>query len=206
MSLTPYEDFLPLIQPHVPGAPIPAILSSIQRVVSDFCIQSTAYRYRIEGVPAIANVPYYDLTTPAHTRVASVVSAMYQGRLLKPTSDVLVGPNLPSGEPHSFIEEAGRIRVLNTPTQTIPGAFNFQVALRPTSTAPGISEAFADRFYHDISLGVLADLLMAAHQPWGNPGASREYGVQYGMRIMDAKARANSDHTAKVRTTSINWF
>lgn len=206
MAMTPYEDLLPLIQPHASSAPIPVILSVIQRVVGDFCLRSGAYRFRITGVPAIANVPYYDLPTPVHTRAVDIILATFQGSLLRPTSDVLAAQTPGVASPHSYVFESGKARIISAPERTIPSAFEFIVALQPTMQAPGIDEVFIDNYYHDITMGVLAELLMAANQPWSNPQLASNYVMQYNMGIANAKARANADHTAKVRTTRINWF
>lgn len=206
MAITPYEDLLPLIQPQASSAPIPVILSMIQRVVSDFCLRSGAYRHRISGVPAIANVPYYDLPTPTYTKASGIILAMYQGTPLRPTSDVLAANGLTTSSPHSFIFEAGQARIINAPQNTIPGAFEFIVSLQPTMLATGVDELFIDSFYHDITMGVLAELLMMSNQPWSNPQLGQQYAMQYNMGTDNAKARANADHTAKVRTTPINWL
>lgn len=206
MALTQYEDLLPYIQPQVPAAPIAIILSTLRRVVSDFCLRSTAYRYRLTGIPAIANVPYYDLPTPSYTAPAGIVLATYQGAPLRPTSDVLAAQGFPSTSPHSFIFESGQVRIIGTPTVTIQGAFEFLLYLRPTMAATGVNSAFIDEYYHEIASGVLSELLLMSNQPWSNPQLGSQFAIQYNLGVDNAKSRANADHTAKVRTTRINWF
>lgn len=206
MAITSYEDFLPFIQPQASAAPIPVILTMVQRVVSDFCLRSTAYRTRITGVPAIANVPYYDLPTPAYTKANGIVFATYMGSQLRPTSDILASQKVGTASPHSFIFEGGQARIINTPLNTIPDAFLFVVSLQPTMAAVGVDSAFVDDFYHDITMGVLSELLLMSNQPWSNPQLGQQYAMQYNMGVENAKSRANADHTAKVRTTTINWL
>ncbi len=206
MPQTQYEDLLPLIQPQVGAAPIPIVMSAIQRVITDFCLRSEAYRYRLSGIPAIANVPYYDLPTPSYTQPAGIVVAKYQGSLLRPTSDILVADGLDSTSPHSYIFENGQVLIVATPRSTLQAAFEFLLYLQPTFEATGIDSTFVNTHHSVITIGVLSELLRMSGQPWSNPQLGAQYFAQYNFGVDNAKARANADHTAKVRTTRINWF
>ena len=207
MVMTPYEDLLPYVQQHVMTAPMPMLLAAIRQTVIDYCRKSTAYRTTLVGVPAIANVPWYDLPTPSYTRPSAILIATHNKRLLSPTSLTLESQyqtRADTGTPERVLLDGTQAQVFPTPRITELGAFIFTVALQPTMSATGVDSVFMDDAYPDIVMGVLANLLLMAGQPWANPALGQQYSMGYAVAIDTAKGRANADHTAKVRVTPYN--
>lgn len=197
-----FFDLLPRIQPHAPDAPIPHILNTISYAAWDYCTRSDAYRYSPGLIPAIANVPFYDLPLPVGTQILRVVTAKFGDTLLRPTSSVLRNAMGRMGRPQFYQQVGPRIRLVDPAEVTAPNMLFFELSLRPLSGVTSMADEFMAEHGEALILGALYYLLVQPGSPWTNPATAGFYGTQFEDAIIRARRHANNDDTAKAPATA----
>ncbi len=197
-----FAELLPRLRATVPVVSLAIALDALNSAAVMFCRRSNAYRVTTPGIAAVAGQELYIPTIPADTRICKVVTGTWNARPLVPVSSAIRNSTAPTGRPYFYQLVNQQVRVTDAPTSGDTNNFIFELALEPTITALGMADDFLTEHYQAVIDGAIATLLAMPAQPWSAPQSAGVYEQKFAIAVLHAEARANDDHTPKVRTTS----
>lgn len=187
------NDFLPYVQPELPGCPIPTIQARLASVLDEFCRKTLCWTQWMDPVGLIAGVSEYEIDADAP--VYLLLSAACDGRQLDLTSeadlrfDLKAWQGLVSTRPTKcFMRADGVLMVSPTPTEP-GGVITGQLALIPRRPVTTVDDQIARHYVDGLASGVLARLMAMPGVTWSQPSAVAYHEARY----LDAQSAAMAD-------------
>jgi hypothetical protein len=183
-----WDDFLPLLSPHLSGCPNATMKEYLGIVASDFFARSYLWRAEIDAIYVAPNVTEYELSSDAV--VEDVISVVYNEAPLTRSDLRLIGTEKLSevGEPREYWVQADQsIRVFPTPEART--ALKVYAVLKPSRSGTGVEDWIYETWADTLVSGVVARLAMIPNKEWTDVAMATTQKVTYERAITAARVR-----------------
>ena len=183
-----WDDFLPLISPHLPSCPNASIRMYLGIVASDFFARSYLWRDQIDTIYATTGTVEYDLDGEAV--IEDVISVVLNETPLDRTDLRLIATeNLGQvGEPREFWVKADRsIVIFPTPEENVQ--LKVYAVLKPSRSATGVEDWIYETFADTLVSGAIAQLAMIPGKEWSDIALAGMHKGLYERAITNARIR-----------------
>lgn len=183
-----WDDFLPLISPHLPTCPSATLRSYLAEVAADFFARTYLWRDTIDAIYLAPNQIEYDLDSDAV--VEDVVAVSYLGQNLDRT-DLRLLPAERLGETgaptHFWVQADTTIRVFPTPVER--GRLTVQAVLKPSRTGTGVENWIFETWADAVIDGAIAKIAMIPGKDWTDVAMAETRRAKYERAITAARVR-----------------
>lgn len=183
-----WDDFLPLITPHVAGCPDLTIKLYMPIVAADFFARTYLWRDNIDAIYLASNQIEYDIDADAE--VEDVLAVVYKEQPLERT-DLRLVPHERQGErgdPKAYWLQADRaLRVFPTPDES--GSLRVTAVLKPSRTATGVEDWIYETWADTLVSGAVARLASIPNKTWTDLGLAGMHRSMFEKAIVDARIR-----------------
>jgi hypothetical protein len=183
-----WDDFLPLLSPHLSGCPNVTMKQYLGIVASDFFARTYLWRDQIDTIYTTAGVSEYDLAGEAV--IEDVISVVLNETTLDRTDLRLVATQDLGqvGEPREFWVKADRSIVL-FPTPEEDVELKVYAVLKPSRTATGVEDWIYETFADTLVSGVVARLAMIPNKEWTDVATAMSQKAMYERAVTNARIR-----------------
>lgn len=208
--------FLPLVQPHTPGAALPTITQALRKSAIEFCEKTRCWRTQIT---ANLSRQAYPIVAPAYAAIHEIERAEFDGTRLTPVEYDQIGLAEfdGSGQP-SVITQAGPNEVSIVPFSEgkltcslfLKPKHDFLFATdqedRPENYYDTVPDFLLSRYGETIAAGAIARVLVIPQQPFTNFDLAAVHAAQFqdGLDRFNA-ANVRGQHRARPRVNA-HWF
>ena len=209
MASVTFDQFLPEIQPEVPGVPYPVVINAIRNACFDFCRRSLVWNEFQSQKAYTQGTAEYVLTPATGAQIVQVLSLIIDdGRLIPPGSTdetVQARPQwrTQEGLVEWFIQPSpGVVHFVAVPNGS--GTFVPQVAYAPARDASSVDASLYDLYLEDIKYGALWKLKSIVGEPWADPAGAAYYADLFNRgigRAVSERTRNNSRASLRVAPT-----
>ena len=169
------NDFLPYVQPELPGCPIPTIQARLGSVLDEFCRKTKCWTQWMEPIELFEGESEYETDADSGALVYLLLSAACDGQRMHLSSEAEMRSNLQAWQLRSstrptkcFMRADGTLVVSPTPNES-GGLITGQLALTPRRPVTRIDDQIAQHYIDGIASGVLARLMAMPGTPWFQP-------------------------------------
>jgi hypothetical protein len=183
-----WNDFLPLLLPHVPSCPDITLKTYLGIVSSDFFARTYLWRDNIDAIYLAPNQIEYDLD--AEAVVEDVISVVYDETVLDRTDIRFIPAEraTETGDPKAYWVQADRsIRVFPVPEAA--GKMTVTAVLKPSRTASGVEDWIYETFADVLVSGTVAQVAMIPGKDWTSPDLAMMHKGLYERAITQARIR-----------------
>ena len=183
-----WDDFLPLLSPHLSGCPNATMKEYLGIVASDFFARTYLWREQIDAIYVAANQVDYDLDSDAV--VEDVISVVYNEAPLTRSDLRLIGAEKLSevGEPREYWVQADRsIRIFPTPEERT--TLKVYAVLKPSRSGTGVEDWIYETWADTLVSGVVARLAMIPNKEWTDVAMATSQKATYERAITTARVR-----------------
>jgi hypothetical protein len=183
-----WDDFLPLLSPHLSGCPNATLKEYLGIVASDFFARTYLWREQIDAIYVSPNVTEYDLDSDAV--VEDVISVVYNEAPLTRSDLRLIGAEKLSevGEPREYWVQADQsIRIFPTPEERT--TLKVYAVLKPSRSGTGVEDWIYETWADTLVSGVVARLAMIPNKEWTDVAMATSQKVTYERAITNARIR-----------------
>jgi hypothetical protein len=189
MAVT-WGNFLPYIQPHVPGCPEIVIKTHLQEAAAEYIGRSELWRFDVENDFTSKNTADYEIDVPTGAVLENILVLYLDGQPLKRVTDRHFAlPNtIKSGSPSAFtIYQDTQIRFFPTPDKKY--TFSGVGTLKPSLAATGVENFIFETHGRSIACGAIYKLCSVPGKEWTNPEAAMYYKSEFFKHMDEAKGR-----------------
>lgn len=183
-----WDDFLPLLSPHLSDCPKATMKEYLGIVASDFFARSYLWREQIDAVYIASGVVEYDLDSDAV--VEDVISVVYDATPLERTDLRIIGTEKleQTGDPRAYWVYADKtIRVFPTPKES--AVLKVYAVLKPSRSGAGVEDWIYETFADTIVSGVVARLAIIPNKEWTDVNMGMSQKATYERAIVNARVR-----------------
>lgn len=183
-----WNDFLPLITPHVPECPDAVIKTYMPIAAADFFARTYLWRDDIDAIYLAPNQIEYDLDADAE--VEDVLAVVYKSQPLTRTDLRLIPAERrgETGDPHTYWVHADKtIRVFPTPEER--GTMTVTAVLKPSRTGTGVEDWIYETWADTLVSGTIARLCAIPEKSWTDTGLAGLHKSLFEKAIIDARIR-----------------
>jgi hypothetical protein len=183
-----WDDFLPLLSPHLSGCPNATMKEYLGIVAADFFARTYLWREQIDAIYVSPNVTEYDLDADA--LVEDVISVVYNETPLTRSDLRLIGTEKLTevGEPREYWVQADQsIRIFPTPEERT--TLKVYAVLKPSRSGAGVEDWIYETWADTIVSGVVARLAMIPNKEWTDVAMATTQKVTYERAITTARVR-----------------
>lgn len=184
-----WDDFLPLISPHLPGCPNASMRLYLASTASDFFARTYLWREQIGDIAVIPSQVDYVLT-PSTGLVEDIISVVYNETALTRTDLRLIGAEKLSetGEPREFWVQADTsIRIFPTPEEST--TLKVYAVLKPNRSGTGVEDWIYETWADTIVSGAISQLAMTPGKEWSDIALASMHKGLYERAITNARIR-----------------
>jgi hypothetical protein len=193
-----WDDFLPLLRPHLSGCPDLTTKTFLAEVASDFFTRTYLWRDTIDSIFVAPNQFEYDLDADA--LVEDVISVVHDGQELHRTDDRLL-PHTEIGQkgvPTMYWVHADRtIRV--HPVPDLRTRLRVTAVLKPNRNGTGVEDWIYETWADALVDGTIAKLTAIPGKDWTDFGVANSRLIMYEKAITRARIRDFRGVPLKVR-------
>lgn len=184
-----WDDFLPLISPHLPGCPNATMRLYLASTAADFFARTYLWREQISGITVVTGAVDYDLD-PDTGLVENVISVVYGEAPLTRTDLRLIGAEKLSetGEPREYwIQADNSIRIFPIPEER--SSLKVFAVLKPNRAGTGVEDWIYETWADTIVSGAIAQLAMIPGKEWSDIALAGMHKGLYERAITNARIR-----------------
>ena len=184
-----WDDFIPLISPHLPGCPNASMRLYLASTAADFFARTYLWREQIDAIYIAPNQVDYDLDTDTGL-VENVISVVHNETPLTRTDLRLIGAEKLSevGEPREYwIQADNSIRIFPTPEERT--VLKVYAVLKPNRSGTGVEDWIYETFADNIVSGAIAQLAMIPGKEWSDIAMAGMHKGLYERAITNARIR-----------------
>ncbi|MBP8292208.1 MAG: hypothetical protein KAX65_05510 [Caldilineaceae bacterium] len=189
-----WDDFIPLLLPHVGGAPSATMRLYLAQAAADFFARTYLWRREIDPLALSRGVAEYDLDVYACGGVIedirSVIVDGVAAPLLRVQIDAVPVDHMTTlGAPTSYwLIDDRAIGVFPTPDKRYTLRAN--AVLKTSRTATGVDDWIFETWADAIVAGAAARVTDVPGKEWSNPALAAEYKLRFEKAIVAARVRA----------------
>ena len=194
-------DFLPDVQPHCDGVPIPVAERAVLHAAREFCSKSGYWREDelFETVTDESATGEYTLTPAAGTELATVVTPiMHASKPVYLKNEEWLTENYRetwralTGEQAQFFTMTAKtvVRLVPYPLTAVANDLRVTKILRPSLTSPVVDATVLADFSEQIGFGAIARLKAMPGKTWTDLDTVDAYLARFEDGISEAKSRA----------------
>lgn len=184
-----WDDFLPLMSPHLPGCPNASMRLYLASTAADFFARTYLWREQISGITVVTGAVDYDLD-PDTGLVENVISVVYGETPLTRTDLRLIGAEKLSetGEPREYwIQADNSIRIFPIPEER--SSLKVYAVLKPNRSGTGVEDWIYETFADTLVSGAIAQLAMTPGKEWSDVALAGMHKGLYERAITNARIR-----------------
>lgn len=184
-----WDDFLPLLSPHLPGCPNASMRTYLASTAADFFARTYLWREQIGAVYVASNQVDYDLDTDCGV-VEDVISVVYNETPLTRTDLRLIGAErLPeTGEPREYwVQADNSIRIFPTPEERT--TLKVYAVLKPNRAGTGVEDWIYETWADTLVSGTIAQLAMIPGKEWSDAALAGMHKGLFERAITNARIR-----------------
>lgn len=183
-----WDDFLPLLSPHLIGCQDATMREYLAKVAADFFARTYLWRDDIDAIYLAPNQVEYDLDADAV--VEDVIAVTYGDRVLDRTDARLLPHNRmgETGEPQMYwVHADNTIRV--HPIPEARAQLKVSAVLKPSRSGSGVAEWIYETWADAIVDGTIAELAMIPGKEWTDVAMAQTRRDMYERAIVAARVR-----------------
>lgn len=183
-----WDDFLPLVKPHIPGCPDITIKTYLAIVASEFFSQTHIWRDNISPIITSPGIVEYDLD--ADVLVEAVSSVIVDNTALQQTDMRMIPDDrrYDTGKPtHYWIQSDNAIRLFPIPDSRI--TLRLTGVLKTSRDATGVEDWIYETWSDAIVCGTIARLAVIPGKEWTDATLAEYNKKQYQQAITNARIR-----------------
>jgi hypothetical protein len=183
-----WDDFLPLLSPHLNDCPNATMKEYLAIVASDFFARTYLWREQIDAIYVTSGTVEYDLDADAV--VEDVISVIHNDLPLDRTDLRLVATqNLgQKGDPREFWVNADR-SIFIAPVPEERSVFKVYAVLKPSRTGSGVEDWIYETWADTLVSGTVARLAMIPNKEWTDVAMATTQKAIYERAITTARIR-----------------
>lgn len=184
-----WDDFLPLMSPHLPGCPNASMRLYLASTSADFFARTYLWREQISGITVVNGAVDYDLD-PDTGLVEDIISVVYGEHTLTRTDLRLIGAEKLTevGEPREYwVQADNSIRIFPIPEAR--AALKVYAVLKPNRAGTGVEDWIYETFADTIVSGAIAQLAMIPGKEWSDIALAGMHKGLYERAITTARIR-----------------
>jgi hypothetical protein len=184
-----WDDFLPLLAPHLPGCPDPSLKLYLASTASDFFARTHLWREQIDALYVAPSVIDYDLSADTGL-VENVISVVYGEAVLLRTDLRLIATEKLSetGEPREYwVQADNTIRIFPTPEERT--TLKVYAVLKPNRNGTGVEDWIYETFADTLVSGTIAQLAMIPGKEWSDVALAGMHKGLFERAIVNARIR-----------------
>jgi hypothetical protein len=186
------EDFLPYVEPHALGAPIPGLLHEIRSTLIDFCERTRCWK---EVLPVKLRAGRQAYEMPDVWEDDGEVFLIEQIAIGTDALVPVTTLNLDlTGDPVEYTQVLPTGFIVN-PTPSQASTAIVQAFAKPTRTANSVPDFLFSRYADTISHGAIARLLETRNNPYGDMTSAPYHRAQYEAGLHSHAALASKNFT-----------
>lgn len=206
MAEVAWSTFYPDVLVHVPGCPLPLVDHHLRAATIDLCQRSKRLKFDMPAFDTIADQPTYALDPGTGMETVLILDAAVDGKLIDPATraELSIGDDwsTETGQPTKYLMDGDdeTVRLWKIPDGVY--SVTLTLAIKPSESATGVEQWFADRYRRTIARGALAELLSLPKRQWTDVQMAAIRLEQFEAGVRSAEAQGLRDGTgAPLRTT-----
>jgi hypothetical protein len=196
--MKPWDDFLPLVIPHLPGCPNASIKTYLALTAREFFEKTYLWQDDIDAIYLAPNQVEYDLY--AHAEVEDVLAVVLENQQLDRTEFRLIPFERrdEKGQPRLYWIHSDRtIRVFPTPDKR--AVMKVSAVLKPARNAPGVEDWIYDTWADALVNGAISRLAIMPGKEWTDAGLAAMHKNMFEQAITTTRIRDFRGVQLKVR-------
>lgn len=210
---TDLTDFLPDVQPHVPGCPENLILDAIRGACIRFCVDTWIVRETLTAMDVTTGQDTYVLTASSMKESVGIVHLSYDSRDMDIKTEEeldIIDQGWRTADPgsafYAIMLNPDQFQLNRIPAADIVGGLIPRIATRPTDTATQVDTLLYNEWKEAIKQGAIEELKEIPNKGWSDVELSKAYGKKFNFQIQRGKARARMGHATKSTTAKMrSW-
>jgi hypothetical protein len=193
-----WDDFLPLVIPHLPGCPNASIKTYLALAAREFFEKTYLWQDDIDAIYLAPNVVEYDLD--AYAEVEDVLAVVLDNEQLDRTEFRLIPFERrdEKGQPRMYWIHSDRtIRVFPTPDKR--AVMQVSAVLKPSRNATGVHDWIYDTWADVLVNGVISRLAIMPGKEWTDAGLAAMHKAMFEQAITKTRIREYRGVQLKVR-------
>ena len=185
-----WANFLPYVQPHVPGCPEIVVNTHLQEAAAEFIGRSELWRFDIESDFTSKNTSDYEIDVPNGAVLENILTLFVDGSAAKRVTDrhYQASNTTENSAPSSFsIYQDNQIRFFPTPDRKY--TFEGVGVLKPSLSATGVEDFIFETHGRSIACGAIWRLAIIPGKEWSNPEVAMYYKSEFYKHMDAAKGR-----------------
>lgn len=205
--MTPWSDFLPYVLPYVIGCPDPTAEQHIKLAAIEFCRRTLCHRVTLEPEMASGVSHEIELYPETGTQIIKIKAVAVGGREFD-LVDPIKGLSLVRSEyPSDFVFTQDNLTLQVYPLQANGTPVVADVALAPSITSTGLSDALAAAHLQDIAQGAIASIKRISGQVFSDLNGSAVHQGLFDARLKTVSAKtARGWSAARLSSGRSNFF
>lgn len=192
-----WDDFLPLLSPHLRGCQEATMKTYLASTTADFFARTYLWRDDIDAIYLAPNQIEYDLD--AEVEVEAVLAVVYEEQELEHINErqIPYARRSETGDPRAYWVHADRtIRVFPTPTKR--GTLRVTAVLKPSRAGAGVDDWIYETFADVLVSGTIAQLAAIPGKDWSDSALAERHRQMFSTAITQARIRDWRGVTATV--------
>lgn len=188
MALKTWDEFLPLIIPHLPGCPNASLKTYLALSARDFLTRTYLWQDDIDAIYLAPNQVEYDLD--AHAEVEDVLAVVLEGETLERTDfrRVPFSQRDQEGQPRMYwLYGDHSIRVFPIPDER--KTMQVAAVLKPARDAAGVEDWIYETWADVIINGAIAQLAIMPAKEWSDVGLAGMHKQMFEQAVIRARIR-----------------
>jgi hypothetical protein len=193
-----WDDFLPLVIPHLPGCPNASIKTYLALTAREFFEKTYLWQDDIDAIYLAPNQVEYDLD--AEAEVEDVLAVVLDNELLDRTEFRLIpfAQRDEKGQPRMYWIHSDRtIRVFPTPDKR--AVMKVSAVLKPARNATGVEDWIYDTWADTLVNGVISRLAIMPGKEWTDVNLAAMHKALFEQAITKTRIREYRGVQLKVR-------
>lgn len=197
-----HTDYLPRIQPYVPGCPRPTLLEAVNHAIGELCDKALLWRETLPAFDLTVDEDTYDLSLPAGMEMVMPVHVRVDDKDIPPASEEKLDEMdygwrvADSGTPFRYFQpRPGTIQFNRKAQETITDGVVIRAAVKPSADALVSAAQIYSHWRETVRRGALHYLQGMPGKEWSDPNQARLHGVYFNSQIQSALSQANRGNT-----------
>lgn len=196
-TMVTWDKFYEYVLPSVQGCPVSIVNNAIRSACIEFCEKTLIWKQDSIVNDIVEGFDHYLFAPPPNAKVVMPYRVSINGIEVQPTDLQSLESFMPNWKEvtdslprYYFLVNDDVVRLVGTPTETIPNALTADVALKPTRDAKSCPTFIYDDWAETIAAGALARLHAMKGKVWAMPDMVAYYIRLFREGISRARSKA----------------